>query len=295
MNSSIRCKQPLRVIIFGSWSNDWMAALGPSSKIWLKHSNVIEVLMTDDTNFDRLPPPLVKDAITICIPIMEWHMIEYCGPFPALVPNANTIRAMALKDRFYVHMEKIGLLHFCPRQYLETPSIQYPAVLKRTDRNGGLGVQMIHSIDELHFYRQQETWKDHPVILQEYISGNQEFVTHLVCNDGGIFWHSSFAYTHTNTASLKSHGTLIAIERMQISGEIFNIFAEIIRSLHFTGPCSIDYQFDQVGNLKIFEINPRFGGSLMRPENADLLRAAIDHIFALIIQKASRNTHSLNQ
>jgi carbamoylphosphate synthase large subunit len=41
--------------------------------------------------------------------------------------------------------------------------------------------------------------------------------------------------------------------------------------LEFSGPCNIDYKTDDEGNIIVFEVNPRMGGSIMRPEKiADL-------------------------
>lgn len=281
MGSPKKHHHSLRVIIYGSWSTDWMIALGPSSKIWSNHANVTEVLMVDETNFDLLSPSQKPETQSICIPMMEWHMISYSRQFPALISEANTIRTLALKDAFYCHMEKIGLSHFCPKHYLEPSTISYPAVLKRTDRNGGLSVQYIASMDDLNYHLEQDTWKGYRLILQEWIGEDKEFVTHLVCKNGVIFWHRSFAYTHSSTALIKSPESLILTERIQISDELLNVFESIIKSLNFSGPCSIDFKYCGEGNLKIFEINPRFGGSLMRPENADLLAESVGQILAL--------------
>jgi carbamoylphosphate synthase large subunit len=45
----------------------------------------------------------------------------------------------------------------------------------------------------------------------------------------------------------------------------------------YSGPCNIDYSY-QSSDLKIFEINPRLGGSLMKTENVKLLAQALTAI-----------------
>jgi len=69
-----------------------------------------------------------------------------------------------------------------------------------------------------------------------------------------------------------------------ISADLLSIFQGILKPLNFNGPCNIDFKLTPQGKLKIFEINPRLGGSLMHEENGDLLKDAINHILALAIQ-----------
>jgi len=55
-------------------------------------------------------------------------------------------------------------------------------------------------------------------------------------------------------------------------------FVHCLKPLKYSGPCNIDFKINPEGSLKILEINPRLGGSLMQKENRDLLKEAIDQI-----------------
>jgi carbamoylphosphate synthase large subunit len=63
---------------------------------------------------------------------------------------------------------------------------------------------------------------------------------------------------------------------------VSSIFESIIKHLNYSGPCNIDFKLIN-GTPKIFEINPRLGGSLMVSENL----SALTQILKIIIQRAS--------
>ena len=57
----------------------------------------------------------------------------------------------------------------------------------------------------------------------------------------------------------------------------------ILLPLAFSGPCNVYYKLSSDGRVQIFEINPRLGGTLMLPAQAEHLRAAM----ACIIEHAT--------
>ena len=59
--------------------------------------------------------------------------------------------------------------------------------------------------------------------------------------------------------------------------DTLKVFDQIMLQTNYSGPCNIDFSYDS-SNLKIFEINPRFGGSLMKAENMTLLAQALKAI-----------------
>ena len=52
----------------------------------------------------------------------------------------------------------------------------------------------------------------------------------------------------------------------------------LLRPLDYDGPVNVDFKRRADGRICILEVNPRLGGSLMRPENARDLRAALREI-----------------
>jgi carbamoylphosphate synthase large subunit len=49
----------------------------------------------------------------------------------------------------------------------------------------------------------------------------------------------------------------------------------LLAPLRYSGPCNIDYMLRPSGQPAVFEINPRFGGTLFLPENRQHLRQAL--------------------
>jgi carbamoylphosphate synthase large subunit len=58
-------------------------------------------------------------------------------------------------------------------------------------------------------------------------------------------------------------------------------FERLLLPLGYDGPATVDYRRRPDGRLAVFEINPRFGGSLMRPAHEDdlvmSLRTVLDN------------------
>jgi carbamoylphosphate synthase large subunit len=55
------------------------------------------------------------------------------------------------------------------------------------------------------------------------------------------------------------------------------VFKDIIKHLHYSGPCNIDFKLIN-GHPRIFEINPRLGGSLMVSDNVQTLTKVLNII-----------------
>ena len=55
-------------------------------------------------------------------------------------------------------------------------------------------------------------------------------------------------------------------------------FQRILAPLKFSGPCNIDYKLSAAGDVRILEINPRFGGSLFLPDVVARLKGSLSCI-----------------
>jgi len=58
-------------------------------------------------------------------------------------------------------------------------------------------------------------------------------------------------------------------------------FESILGPLAYSGPCCIDYKVTESGQTIVLEINPRFGGSLMRPAHVEDLQGSLAAIISL--------------
>ena len=94
---------------------------------------------------------------------------------------------------------------------------------------------------------------------------------------GDILWSSSFAW---DLGSDTQFGIPVFGATVSVPAPCRVLFhiAAILAPLGYSGPCCANYKVLPSGEIAIFEINPRLGGSLMNPRNIDLLRQAMAHI-----------------
>ena len=114
-------------------------------------------------------------------------------------------------------------------------------------------------------------------LIQEFIENTNEFVWHAVYKDGVRLWETTIKYVKNNAFVLRNSNTEIESSNIESNSETLKVFDQIMLQTNFSGPGKIDFSYDS-SNLKIFEINPRLGGSLMRPENNILLAQALKAI-----------------
>ena len=103
------------------------------------------------------------------------------------------------------------------------------------------------------------------VILQEYINSEYLYVAHILCNNGVIVM-SKIYYKQNPEKYYISKGSIIDYNTRDINCDEYDIFSKILKLNNYHGVCCIDYTIDSNNKIKIFEINPRFGGSLIENE-----------------------------
>ena len=266
-----------RVIVYGRHSGDWMAALQPEASLWCGLPQIAEVLHLDGTE-QELPPPIpgVRDVV---LPLMEPHISSCRSSWVGLRPSNHALRTLSNKAMFarYIQMHSLG--RFVPNTFDFPEDASYPCVLKRVDLNCSNGIARVNSREELETLLTQEPWNDHPYILQSYIEGEREFVAHCICKDGEIFWNCCYQY---NSPAMDARiPSTRPIQKVSGSLSHLKAFSSILSPLRYSGPCCIDYRLSPAGEPIVFEINPRFGGSLMRPHNLEDLREAVAWILRL--------------
>jgi hypothetical protein len=106
----------------------------------------------------------------------------------------------------------------------------------------------------------------HPCVLQEWVAFEMEYVVHCACRRGRILWHSVYAYDFSEQ-QIRKVGVNFTIRRTTSQEHLLSGLESILLPLEYSEPCNVDCVCGVDGLLKIFEINLRLGGSLMRPEN----------------------------
>ena len=100
---------------------------------------------------------------------------------------------------------------------------------------------------------------DPDYFCQEVIEGIHEYATHILFRNGKIIRTLTFRYTFYNETSINGKEGFICSDLVKCP--YLDIFAAILQAIDYEGLCCFDYKVAN-GKPKIFEINPRFGGSL---------------------------------
>lgn len=257
------------VVPHGVHSPDWMDALGPSGPVW----TILDQRGTArPAGKARFWPPR-----RVLLPLMEGHIAGLPLPAYALVPDAAAIRTFADKAAFADYAEAQGLAAHVPVRY-RRDRVAFPAVLKRTDLNAGSGIAVVMSQSDLAEKLAEDMWAGHAVELQELVASSTDYVIYVVCAGGRIVWHTAYAYRLPDPTTIR--GPVQSLRGMPFSptADELAVIEAFLKPLNYEGPANIDYRRRQDGRMALFEINPRLGGSLMKPEYTSDLADCIDAI-----------------
>jgi carbamoylphosphate synthase large subunit len=271
----------VRVVIFGEFADDWLPAF-VNPEIWTRIEGVTEVLRVADEARPRLPKPAVAGSGTVVVPLSIANIRNCPRGHAALIPDAAALETLGNKRKFADYVAAQGLGHLCPTTFASDEEAEFPCILKRTDLAAAWGIAVAHSPAELARLRGKGDWRDKECIVQAFVPAAVEYVTHCVCRDGRILWSCSFACTKQHAEQVRAGMDHQRIEPAAASARALDQIGRVLKPLGFSGPCSVDYRLSPDGDVVIFEVNPRFGGTLTMPEHADRLAEAL----ACIIEHA---------
>lgn len=176
----------------------------------------------------------------------------------ALVPARAAIEACHDKLRFARTVEAAGFAFLIP-QRLAAP-IAGPYVLKKRKDDFGRGTVVIDEEGDSGWGAEKLSPSDY--FAQELIVGKIEYATHLLVFEGNVRYHFTAIFEMQDDRSIKgirSNGVYRGPHDAQL---LLPVFKQVLEAVGFSnGVCCIDYKLID-GQPKIFEINPRFGGSL---------------------------------
>jgi predicted ATP-grasp superfamily ATP-dependent carboligase len=257
-----------RIIVYGIHSQAWIDALNPKGLVWSKVFNCSQVISIPDE-----PKMLPKKSFRyrdVLIPLMESHIRNVPSRSLGIRPDSNALEILENKRLFAEFMQSYSLHTYIPRHYKIEDSFEFPIILKRVNLNAGHGILKIHSYAELEQILKSDFWVNQEYVLQEHVEGLDEFTFHCVYKNGIRLWGTCIKYTFDNHEVFPLPTNILETKRVSINSGLLAKFDETLSALNYSGPCNIGFKL-QDSNLKILEINPRLGGSLMRPENVDLL------------------------
>jgi hypothetical protein len=265
-----------RIVVFGAFFSDWNRALVDRA-MWQTIPGVIEVVrVARKSQIAKLPS---TRAETVIIPLGEDHIRDCPTDHRSLVPAADALETLGNKARFADFMEQSGLAGLCPRTYPRRQDAAFPCVLKRLEQNGAYGVELVASAGQLDALLRSDVFVGQHYLLQAFVPGDVEYVFHAVCRDGAILWSIALSRAMGPEARIGGldHDT---VQPVTPSPLVLSQISTVLARLRYSGPCCVDYKVLPSGDIAIFEINPRFGGSLMIASNRTALRQALICILA---------------
>lgn len=270
--------KPLRVIIFGSHCPVWMSALAPEAPVWSLLPDVKMVCNVSSRKKLRLIMADKGDYHTVIIPLMENHIAKCPKKYHSLVPGKRALGLLANKAEFAAYVAQNNLDSLVLRHYDSIDEIVWPVVLKREDLNSGRGIEIVRSREHFESLLLTDEWRTQKYVVEELMPGEFEYVTHCICKDGRILWSSTFEYEMFSAMEIRTPDNVKAMRPSSASPSAISQMEKMLAPLRYNGPCNVDYKIDADGNMKVFEINPRLGGSLMLPQNVDYLSHALSCI-----------------
>lgn len=175
---------------------------------------------------------------------------------PIPVPGPEAIRICNDKYLFTQALTEAGFGRFIPRTGTNLP---LPFVLKKRTSAYGRDCYIIANDTDLAVCK--ALLNDTGYFCQEVISGKYEFATHILFKDNGIKASLTVRYEYPSATAINGRDKFIARSISQC--KYLSLFASMLSSIGFEGLCCFDYKV--INNQPyIFEINPRFGGSLCR-------------------------------
>lgn len=181
-------------------------------------------------------------------------MRDLLGGNPIPIPSPESVAICDDKRLFEETLAVRGFAEFLPGPRLNR---EFPYVLKRKIDAWGRHCAVVHGVDEEEGLRHHLDDPDY--LHQRFISGREEFTTHIVFREGRILAALNLRYRFADETPIKGRSHPLTIHPCKLSHGA--LFREILLSIGFEGLCCFNYKLEQ-GKPLILEINPRFGGSL---------------------------------
>jgi hypothetical protein len=232
------------------------------------HRSALRYFLRPSGMADRIVVPL-RESDTLHLPPRYW----------GLHPTRRTVETLRDKARFAAYAVAVGLSAHVPASFASPGAARFPCVVKRTNRAGSYGVAVAESVEDASAMLRRRPWRHRTTLLQELIEG-EDCVIHGVAVAGRIVWHCVYRYALPPDVRIRTPDNILGFDRIGASDADLALFERFLVPLSYDGPFNIDFRRPAGGMPVIFEVNPRMGTSLYRPENRADLRATISAIVA---------------
>ncbi len=99
--------------------------------------------------------------------------------------------------------------------------------------------------------------------VEDYDVGHRKFSLHVLFDQGRLLYSALSTYDHELDGYVRGIADHPAPTNIEERVEIPTIFHDFLTKLNYSGTANIDYKLDETGQINIFKVNPRMGGSLV--------------------------------
>ncbi|WP_149764063.1 hypothetical protein [Paracoccus thiocyanatus] len=239
-------------ILFGMKA-DWSEALAKGTAAAGIKSEMADLRHADLSGFDAVVPLTLWDRGFLAQRQVRGET------FNALFPSAAAQGNCDDKLRFNRILAGAGLGEFVPALIADPADLPAgtPIIVKRRHDEWGKLSRIVHvqaGLSAIHDPAKE--------FLQEYIGGTLELSAHLLLRGGRIIFARTARFEMPDVPHVKGISTGYKNLQWQKGSDHLDLFSRILAAVGFDdGTCCIDFR-EVEGKPKIFEINPRMGGSL---------------------------------
>jgi hypothetical protein len=240
--------QRKRKILF-SRKDDWEPLIRRSFR-YSRHELTFGAFAPDAIEKNDLIVPLNVEDIRY---LNEVRHLIVDNPIP--IPTNESIRRCDDKSLFNRVLMENGFGNFIPRI---SADLRYPYILKKNIDAWGKNSHIV--LNEEQESEISEKLSSREYYRQYLVPGKYEYATHVLFSMGRIVHSINIEYCFESDVYVKGKNPPVHIKKVDHSPYL-GIFSSILSLIGFEGLCCVNYK-DIDGCPLLFEINPRFGGSL---------------------------------
>ena len=176
-----------------------------------------------------------------------------------LIPSNEVVHFCNNKKIFNTYLIENGFEQFIPK--LLDEGKEFPYILKKNIDEWGLNS---HIIDSKETEKKFAGLLNHPdYFKQEYIQGEDEYTTHFIFDNNKIVYGFTLHFKFPDEVFIKGlQSPSFKTAQINPVETLFkDLFEQILIQVNFNGVGCFNYKIVD-GIPKIFELNPRVGGSL---------------------------------
>jgi predicted ATP-grasp superfamily ATP-dependent carboligase len=216
-------------------------------------------LLHHQISFDEFTPENIK-KYDLVVPLNMYNLRRLIS-YPELAKNnpipTPTMESVDICDDKYLFYETLKAKGFEKDMPRVGTNLPMPYVVKKKVAHMGLNCYIIDTPEKEEQYKNEINDPDY--FCQEIITGPKEYATHLIYKDHKMLCALNVTYIFSTPTYVKGVDKFICNELSHCPH--LDLFARMLDSIGFEGLCCFNYK-EINGKPYVFEINPRFGGSL---------------------------------